>query len=51
MKSTEAQTSPMLASGAQLLPCGIYNMLVALNATKYYVIMTDASYKSATSIV
>jgi len=24
MKSTEVQTSPMLASGAKLLPCGIY---------------------------
>ena len=24
MKSTEVQTSPMLASGAQLLPCNIY---------------------------
>jgi len=24
MKSTEVQTSPMLASGAQLLACGIY---------------------------
>ena len=43
MKSTEVQTSPMLASGAQLLPCGIYSMLVALNATKYYVIMTDVT--------
>jgi len=38
MKSTEVQTSPMLASGGQLLPC----MLVALNATKY-VIMTDVT--------
>jgi len=24
MKSTEVQTSPMLAAGAKLLPCGIY---------------------------
>jgi len=24
MKSTEVQTWPMLASGAKLLPCGIY---------------------------
>jgi len=24
MKNTEVQTSPILASGAQLLPCGIY---------------------------
>ena len=24
MKSTEVQTSPMLASGAKLLPCGVY---------------------------
>ena len=43
MKSTEVQTSPMLASHAQLLPCGMYiHMLVALNATKY-VIMTDVT--------
>ena len=43
MKSTEVQTSPMLASGAKLLPCGIYICrLVALNATKY-VIMTDVT--------
>jgi len=41
MKSTEVQTSPMLASRAQLLGCGIH-MLVALNATKY-VIITEVS--------
>ena len=37
--STEVQTTPTLASGAQLLACGIHT-LVALTATKY-VIMTD----------
>ena len=41
MKSTEVPTSPMLASRAQLVTCGIHT-LVALNATKY-VIMTEVS--------
>ena len=41
VKSTEVQTSPMLASRAQLLACGIHT-LVALNATKY-VIITEVS--------
>jgi len=43
MKSTEVQTSPTLASGAQLLAYGIYT-LVVLNATKY-IIMTDVTPK------
>ena len=41
MKSTEVQTSPMLASDAQLLACGIY-MSVVLNTTNY-VIITDVT--------
>jgi len=34
----EVQTSPMLASGVQLVTCMCYiHMLVALNATKYVI--------------
>jgi len=38
MKSTEVQTSPMLASGAQLLPCGPMH----ISGTKRYQICNNS---------